>query len=112
MPYIISTTEQSECWDRHTGATITQTTRRAVATLDEARDEVSRIVAASHPNIPHGLGAIAEPGTIGPLPDGTVIEVERVTMRTLLDAIGVKFAATAEGSTSVIDAYNAAQVGS
>lgn len=64
--------------------------RRAVATLDEARERCFRAWGPfDHPDgrdvnqrVPYLDSVRALPdsgGTIGPLPDGTVIEVERVT---------------------------------
>lgn len=95
MPYIITTQ-----WPSHDPSGkwhYIVKSRRAVATLDEARQAV----------FPHALPESG--GTVGPLPDGTVIEVGPASEREMLDVIGVKFAVTAHDSTSVIDAYNAAQ---
>jgi hypothetical protein len=107
MPYIITTTERSECWDRRTGATITQATRRAVATLDEAQYALDLAIEE------HGGSIDAYPdiskarhGTVGPLPDGTVIEVELVDWSHIWNAV----APLADGLyAEAIDAYNAAQ---
>ena len=60
-----------------------QVTRRAVATLDEARTAVADIVRQRYPDRhPKTLMVRAaltmrpeQGGTVGPLPDGTVIEV-------------------------------------
>jgi hypothetical protein len=73
MPYIITTKSR------------VKVTRRAVATLDEAQDGCYWI-AVDHGTTSEGAASIAIPhdgGTIGPLPDGTVIEVERVSLAAL-----------------------------
>ena len=102
MTYIITTTTY-----RKVGLGPTGQTQLAVATLDEVHDAVSDIVAASGPNIPHGLGALAEPGTIDKLPDWTVIEVRRVTTNELAKDAGMTFDEWAVSSEQVIiDTYN------
>jgi hypothetical protein len=87
MPYIITT----KCCGRprhhavHKDLALghaVSVSRRAVATWTEARDEVMRIEAERDPTRTYGPGTHGwpkPPGTYGPLPDGTVIEVERVT---------------------------------
>ena len=85
MPYIITTTAD----DPHVGTPAMErvtVTRIAVATLDEARDVVTGIVEEREPfshkvqeTAGSNLSAMRESGgTVGPLPDGTVIEVRRV----------------------------------
>lgn len=71
MPYIIETTNGSQI---------------AVATLDEARERIVRIVAGtsrSQAVLDDARWTYADPlpdegGTVGPLPDGTVMEVRKV----------------------------------
>ena len=78
MPYVI-TTYTGPLLDP-AGANQEWDSRRAVATLEEARSD-ARAIALDHGSIGgaqtamrlHGAG-----GTIGPLPDGTVITVVRV----------------------------------
>jgi hypothetical protein len=94
--------------------------RLAVATLDEARDVAAATVQLTWP----GDSAPRDPrigdaelaaerlpkqgGTIGPLPDGTVIEVERTGYAELWRLIGrpeeIKY-----HNDKVLVAYNAAQ---
>jgi hypothetical protein len=124
MPYIVTTKRVSA----------TRTTppndndllsRRAVATLEGARTSAEESVKA------HAVGLIGQwrrqaeslpesGGTIGPLPDGTVIEVERVTWHDIAREGGLSyadamsFAVDAErGSEAaqriLLDAYNARQ---
>lgn len=60
------------------------TSRTAVATLDEARETAHQIAGASgvwvkvRPHVWDAKGLPEAGGTVGPLPDGTVIEVKRV----------------------------------
>ena len=48
-------------------------------------------------------------GTIGPLPDGTVIEVERIGWDDLSRALGWNPDLALHRKAEIIDAYNAAQ---
>lgn len=64
-------------------------TRHAVATLEEAREHTRGIIGDTYCRTGDALDAEwcaaldAElPGTVGPLPDGTVIQVERVDWNT------------------------------
>ena len=90
MPYIITTTAD----DPHVGTPAMErvtVTRTAVATLDEARDVVTGIVEEREPfshkvqeTAGSNLSAMRESGgTVGPLPDGTVIEVRAVAWQDL-----------------------------
>lgn len=79
MPYIITTTDPY-------GDSTPAVTSRAVATLDEAResarDEVERtpMTAVDETRLMREAMSLAESGgTIGPLADGAVICVDRVT---------------------------------
>jgi hypothetical protein len=97
MPYIITTKSR------------VKVTRRAVATLDEAQDGCYWI-AVDHGTTSEGAASIAIPhdgGTIGPLPDGTVIEVERVSLAALAGSPVAQY--NARHTAEIIDAYNAAQ---
>ena len=93
MPYIVTTTTPEKPY---------LTASIAAATLEEARqrvferterygcviavDAARSIREVGHPD-PHRAGD-ASGGTVGPLPDGTVIEVERVTRTEVLDRLG------------------------
>lgn len=101
MPYLIATHSMPadpHPGHRHSGIKAA-TTRRAVATLEEARaiarETVPRVFS---PFIP------ASGCTIGPLPDGTVIEVEPTTWYKLAEAVGM---ASNPFNTEILDAYNA-----
>lgn len=96
MPYIITTTDpQHVCLSMPERCGVEPiVTRRAVATLDEARDWGADIVQDRANNfsesaqVQSDYGYLAavnaaldideSGGTIGPLPDGTVIEVQQV----------------------------------
>ncbi len=102
MPYIVTTTRPTfpgEFDDYFPS-------RRAVATLDEARDS-ARDEVTSIPNWPRAAFEMAcdlpECGgtiSIGPLPDGTTIAVEKVGWAELAD----------QGTGKrIIDAFNARQ---
>lgn len=91
MPYIITTRDVERPFD------FAARSRQAVATLDEAQDAVAAAMASVEDANPVGAGqsspynyALAwdlpeSGGTIGPLPDGTVIEVERVSWSRLAE---------------------------
>lgn len=100
MPYIITTTRPLTSRQRHAMESATRT-RRAVATFDEARGEVIR-----HITTPFAWDLALDGGTIGPLPDGTVIEVRHVdwiAMRKLAGSLPVR----THNKPAVLDAYNA-----
>jgi hypothetical protein len=117
MPYIITTKRQTP-FGRAGGQTIggpvdVIVSRRANATLEDAR-ESARDATAAH----CGDYALAEwdemaltlpesGGTIGPLPDGTVIEVKWAGLGDLAFAIGRMLAP----DEKIIDAYNAVWAG-
>lgn len=115
MPYTITTTEPGHyCMHCGPGACTTdahsRVSRRAVATLDEARVAVSEAT-----GFDPGWPRLESGGTIGPLPDGTVIEVGRASYMTLWDALpetdrpAVPDEDDDEGRTAIIDAYNTVQ---
>lgn len=117
MPYIIT---NAVPWGENLGARnkYAITSRRAVATLDEARADLltelgdRNAIAGPEDDL---CGAVldlseASGGTVGPLPDGTVIEVKRVDAGELemtLDPSAVPFDATPRW---IIDAFNAESV--
>lgn len=95
MPYVITT----HCLP----SAAPTTTRRAVATLEEAFNAAPEPVRNAFWAARLALMALPESGgTVGPLPDGTVIEVERVWWPDLADAAGM-----IGPHQSIIDAYNA-----
>jgi hypothetical protein len=114
MPFIVTTNrgcDDAECSPRCRNRKLS---RRAVATLEEARAVVATITEAARPDRADILNAIValreSGGTVGPLPDGTVIEVEAVTGGAL--ALRAGFAIDAYGHceasyAEVIAAYNA-----
>jgi hypothetical protein len=116
MPYIVTTKRQ----DQHFAEVAEYESRRAVATLEEARQAAWR----AHPLFGTTNGyammkardeiTLAFPdsgGTVGPLPDGTVIEVKPISWDDLRDEIPGPLP-RAEGQTrqsAILDAYNARQ---
>jgi hypothetical protein len=94
-PYIV-TTKYPHDRPALMGSIPRRESRRAVATLEEAHEHVSDIIDA------HGSGGRAwawheSGGTVGPLPDGTLIEVEAVKW------------SDSEAQRRILDAYNARQ---
>lgn len=123
MPYIITTTtptySTSVRGTRQHGA---QQTRRAVATLEEARDYVGELfngpwwtgdVDLGQKCYDAGHALPEQGGMVGPLPEGTLIEVEPVATNWLIgccDDLGVELGEDAT-TAEIIAAYNAAQDG-
>lgn len=104
-PYIITTKTPEEDFHRKS--------RVAVATLDDAReiayeamaDASSIYLLSDAAVIAEGIDTLPESGgTIGPLPDGTIIEVERVTVRYLAES--VDYGDPRWGRTRAVAAYN------
>jgi hypothetical protein len=94
--------------------------RRAVATLEEARDFIYSLCAETDVDderIADDIDRLPESGgTVGPLPDGTVIEVEQVTWHELTHRttnVGRYWLPADHGHTdaqaAILDAYNARQ---
>ena len=119
MPYVI-TTKRPEQNEGGRGGVVRPPhfSRRAVATLEEARQRI--VFALAHgehmsedARMAGWIGAekrITENGgTVGPLPDGTVIEVERVGYRYLLDGLLVAPGTNERSWAEILDAYNARQ---
>lgn len=74
-PYIVTTKQPSLALQDEP---LIERSRRAVATLDEAMDYLCELVLfAGDPDA--ALPVDESGGTVGPLPDGTVIEVEATT---------------------------------
>jgi hypothetical protein len=91
MPYIIKQciTTYAPSASGQPGATQrrTSTKRHAVATLDEAREAVASEYRIEFPDGRTARDLITEQGgTVGPLPDGTTIEVEPTTYVNLANA--------------------------
>lgn len=125
MPYIITTHTPDEAM---AGTWYDQRiTRRAVATLDQARDYLHERIGESYATLPldadwnqthYAADAHADcvaDGTsrlpVGPLPDGTVIEVTPISLQRLFDEMRHAMMLPSEAATEaeLIDAYNAAQ---
>ena len=130
MPYIVTTKPGPDPLGRSQRG---YDSRRAVATLEEARALVSR---AYHPfdhpdgrdinqrvlfldGTPYhrtkttGWRGIGEDGGSALLPDGTVIEVERRSVGELIEElarIGITHGPAGDVTEAVIDAFNAAPV--
>jgi hypothetical protein len=124
-PYIVTTKrpnkDDAPVWDRF------DLSRRAVATLDEARKVCHDAVLASelpthevmdpaHDRFYDAALTLPDGGTVGPLPDGTVIEVEATTWADLASASVIDPAVrnrAVNGDTAmrqrILDAYNAQQ---
>jgi len=90
MPYIITT--RTPYHDEEHGADSIDT-RTAVATLDEARhavfctDAVTLAPTPDYARVANRLHEMTEAGgTVGPLPDGTVIEVKHAPLNPFADA--------------------------
>lgn len=84
-------------------------TRRAVATLDEAREAC---IDAGHPRGMDGWKLPESGGTVGPLPDGTTIEVRETDAAELGTALGMSsHEVLSRTDDELVAAFNAAQEG-
>jgi hypothetical protein len=110
MPYVITTTRTvmggyTLPGERESAEYVT---RHAVATLDEARTAAIEATGGAFSIAEHeaSLDAVAafteSGGTVGPLPDGTVIRVARLPIDQMQTHFGQSIA-------DACDAYNAAQ---
>lgn len=124
MPYIITTTtRQTEQDSAGHSFYVPAATRRAVATLEEARAAV-RAFCEDNPHRRlwgdrdwHTFATIRtmlipeSGGTVGPLPDGTVIEVRPVGLDALATDAGLGAAwigaSQPNDQAAILDAYNA-----
>jgi hypothetical protein len=115
-PYLITTMQHRASTPVHQGNVSGEmpiTSRRAVATLDKARLAVH----AAGPSLRDADDAIhVTGGTVGPLPDGTVIEVAQVSESFLYNAIRPSLCCPTCGiqrvyvsGSHLFDAYNEAQ---
>jgi hypothetical protein len=79
MPYIVITERPSQPDAGNSAQRNRSVSRRAVATLEEARREAGRACLGSTSldlrNVEQARTLPESGGTVGPLPDGTVIEV-------------------------------------
>jgi hypothetical protein len=107
MPYIVTTKRELED-DGMGRAWFERVSRHAVATLDEARETALRAVGERRDMYYCEMeDAVPESGgTVGPLPDGTVIEVEQARW---IDLIHASTATTDSSDQAILDAYNARQ---
>lgn len=90
MPYVITTSAAAGSAKFYPPPIApVPTSRRAVATWMEAEHDVELLIEDHGGSIDEWPDVPEEGGTVGPLPDGTVIAVERVgweELRLLLDA--------------------------
>ena len=110
MPYVITTRREGPYWGPQN---IISESRHAVATLEEARDyaraECERVDGAWLDYSPREI-VTESGGTIGPLPDGTVIEVRELRAD---DLASLPLEMRDRGDIfEIIDAYNARGGGS
>jgi hypothetical protein len=120
MPYIITTKQPEPLAPFDRPRDMIETSRTAVATLDEAREDVvATVEIAEDPDGPrldslweHAHGMDESGGTIGPLPDGTVIEVRQVSRDELADELPVSFFDARDWpatDAAILAAFNGAQ---
>ena len=115
MPYIIETLYP---WADEREPARRARARRAVATLDEAREDALDAVWTQEyssrdpePDLDAARALPEAGGTIGPLPDGTVIVVEHVPTMSLSARIpGERCYDWGFSMAEIVDAFNAAQV--
>jgi hypothetical protein len=107
MPYVVTTKRPPLSFDPfNPRATPERVSRRAVTTLEEARAAViTALVELAAP--PTAFSIDESGGTIGPLPDGTLIEVERVHLSALYPKAMYGRAGEWRDEAKVIAAYNA-----
>jgi hypothetical protein len=115
MPYIVTAQQPEPLAPFDRPRAMIETASTAVATLDEAREAAWAAAGwtADAPDTPggihdmrrnHGGFKSQSGGTVGPLPDGTVIEVRQVDGMTLR---GLAQAPAVWTEAEAIDAYNA-----
>jgi hypothetical protein len=120
MPYIVTTKRPAKVDHDEERAEREHVSRRAVATLEEARDFIYSLCAETDVDderIADDIDRLPESGgTVGPLPDGTVIEVEQgpdeeQMLRDLREWVGMHYAPMGHDDVARLwcDAYNARQ---
>jgi hypothetical protein len=106
MPYIVTTKRQCQCdGSTHIGSV----SRVATVTLDEAAYLYRTNADRTAWDAIRTMGDCG--GKVGPLPDGTVIEVEQVAVGTLAIRAGLGDMSYSMRLSEYIDAYNARQEG-
>jgi hypothetical protein len=126
MPFIVTTKRPTDRGFSLSEEPVHEVSRRAVATLEEnphsnVKDEVARIMLRAGV-VQQGqfwaraiLGLTESGGTVNPLPDGTMIQVERVTWKRLGEASGFVMLSHPEptglAKREIIAAFNAKQAG-
>jgi hypothetical protein len=110
-PYIVTTRQPAKVDHDEERAEREHVSRRAVATLEEARDFIYSLCAETDVDderIADDIDRLPESGgSVGPLPDGAVIEVEQTTWRDL-GWVGATMPDSGI-ARSLTDAYNARQ---
>ena len=114
MPYIITTVTPSGWRSPDVFDGVTRTARIAVATLNEAREaawsECERLAAdapASQATLAQCEDVPESGGTIGPLPDDTVIAVEQVNWIKLAEMAGYTGSLEGRWWPLIITTFNA-----
>jgi hypothetical protein len=116
MPYIVTTKRRTLA--QPAGRWYAEpVSRRAVATLEEARDSIYSLCAekdVDDERIADDIDHLPDSGgTVGPLPDGTVIEVEQVKWSAFEGPEWSPFLPDQEPpdfiKAEILDAYNARQ---
>ena len=116
MPYVITTKRRGSYGPQYSAAEADAVSHRAVTTLEEAKRAAYDVLDTQRDTMgPEKYGKLrcvifdwsGSGGTVGPLPDGTVIEVEAVTWQDL----GWVGTTTPDAGIAapLLDAYNARQ---
>lgn len=127
MPYLVTTTTPEPAIPAPHGEQDDggpDVTRRATATLDDAKQEANRalhgtydlLADVDYARLGFAIDNLTEAGGTVTLPDGTTITVARVTEQDLVNALPASersriwsLGCIAVSSADLIDAYNAAQ---
>lgn len=109
MPYLVTTKQLERVAGGPPLRPAPILARRAVATLDEARDWIADQHSTLGPFPPRAVADLSERGgKVGPLTDGTVIEVQRVGWAEVR-ALGGLSPQQSFTQEEVLEAYNARQ---
>jgi hypothetical protein len=90
MPYIIETRMAAEPPNQNVAVRAAVLTRTAVATLADTEYAVDLAIEEHGGSIDEWPDIPESGGTVGPLPDGTVIEVRRVKWRDITVAVDLR----------------------